>query len=429
MKNTKKSCQQVLPPLPNRAQLAENQSSCASFVKHTAPKSRQLNLTSFPRRKQQEQTDMPRIYIDFKPAQIVDKKETYVSYYVLNPFTGKMERKRVRLNHIRNKKERLKYARHLCNALNERLYAGWNPFFEELPNSCVTIRDALATFLTAKAKTSREATMRSYRSFASLLTEWLKLQGTEEAYCVTFTADAVRKYLSWIDATKNLSNRSYNNYCMFLYTLFDFFVNKGYMTGNPADGMPRRKVDKKERTIIPKEDRAVIRAWFQERVPRYVPLMLLCYSLFVRPKEICELRICNIDFDNRMLRIPSFVAKNHRERVLGVPEELMAYFRTLKEYPDTYYIFADRNTYEPGPKAMSSTRIAEMWSVMRDEMKLPASYQFYSLKDTGITEMLEAGVPAKYVKELADHHSLEMTERYTHRSDAMKILEWNRLEF
>ena len=43
--------------------------------------------------------------------------------------------------------------------------------------------------------------------------------------------------------------------------------------------------------------------------------------------------------------------------------------------------------------------------------------------------MLEAGVPPKYVKELADHHSLEMAERYTHRSDAKKILEWNTLEF
>lgn len=66
---------------------------------------------------------------------------------------------------------------------------------------------------------------------------------------------------------------------------------------------------------------------------------------------------------------------------------------------------------------------------MRDSLKMPAAYQFYSLKDTGITEMLEAGVPAKFVKELADHHSLEMTEKYTHRSDAKKILEWNKLEF
>ena len=78
---------------------------------------------------------------------------------------------------------------------------------------------------------------------------------------------------------------------------------------------------------------------------------------------------------------------------------------------------------------LNSKRIGRIWGYIRDELKLPVAYQFYSLKDTGITEMLEAGVPAKFVKELADHHSLEMTERYTHKSEAKKILEWNKLEF
>lgn len=78
---------------------------------------------------------------------------------------------------------------------------------------------------------------------------------------------------------------------------------------------------------------------------------------------------------------------------------------------------------------LNARDVGRTWAVMRSSLSLPASCQFYSLKDTGITEMLESGVPAKYVKELADHHSLEMTERYIHKSSAKKILEWNRLEF
>jgi Phage integrase family. len=80
-------------------------------------------------------------------------------------------------------------------------------------------------------------------------------------------------------------------------------------------------------------------------------------------------------------------------------------------------------------RVLDTKAVGRKWKEMRDSLKMPAAYQFYSLKDTGITEMLEAGVPAKFVKELADHHSLEMTEKYTHRSDAKKILEWNKLEF
>ncbi|MBO7585932.1 MAG: tyrosine-type recombinase/integrase [Bacteroidales bacterium] len=51
------------------------------------------------------------------------------------------------------------------------------------------------------------------------------------------------------------------------------------------------------------------------------------------------------------------------------------------------------------------------------------------LKDTGITEMLESGMPSKFVKDLAGHRSLSMTERYLHVSDAKRILQANRVRF
>ena len=41
----------------------------------------------------------------------------------------------------------------------------------------------------------------------------------------------------------------------------------------------------------------------------------------------------------------------------------------------------------------------------------------------GITEMLEAGVPAKMVQELADHHSLEMTQKYVGKSKSKDIMD------
>ena len=69
------------------------------------------------------------------------------------------------------------------------------------------------------------------------------------------------------------------------------------------------------------------------------------------------------------------------------------------------------------------------WQKMRENLSLPDSYHFYSLKDTGITEMLESGMPSKFVKDLAGHHSLSMTERYLHVSDARRILKANTVRF
>lgn len=372
---------------------------------------------------------MPRIFVDFRPAEVVHKKETYVSYYALNPMTGRMERKRIRCNHVKGKAERLKYARLLCQAVNERLYGGWNPFLDELPGAGVTVAEAVHRFLKAKSRTARERTVETYRSACDMFLQWLKRRGEDGSRCACVTHGTLTAYLAWADSNKNLSNRSWNNYCMFLFTLFDFCKQKGYTASNPAEGLPRRKVDRKVRTVIPPADRKRIKEWFSERIPRYHYVMLMCYRLLVRPNEIVQLRICDIDFKNGLLKIPSTVSKNHGDRVLAVPDDLMGYFRSIECFPHKHYIFADCRTFAPGPRRIDPTRIAERWKEMREDMKLPASCQFYSLKDTGITEMLEAGVPPKLVKELAGHHSLEMTERYTHRSEARKILEWNTLEF
>ena len=369
-------------------------------------------------------------FIDFRPAEVVSRKETYISYYARNPLTNKLERQRVRCNHVKGAAQRKRYARLLCTRINEMLYAGWNPFVEKL-GSCtsVTIEQALERFITVKAKTSRPDTMRSYRSFVKAFSEWVSKSGNSSKICHFFDRQDVMSFMSWIDRSRRLSNRSYNNFAMFLYTLFDFFLSDGIISSNPAADIPRRKVDKKIRTVIPPDARARIKEYVKEHCPRYYYAMLLCYRLFIRPKEIVMLRISYIDFSRRQLRIPSTVAKNHNDRILGIPDEIMDYFETLREYPSEYFIFATKHTFAPGRKSIAPTRIAEWWKSMRDDLGLPEEYQFYSLKDTGITEMLEKGVPPKFVKELAGHHSLEMTERYTHGSDAMKILEYNKLEF
>ncbi|MBQ9434901.1 MAG: site-specific integrase [Bacteroidales bacterium] len=372
---------------------------------------------------------MRQIFVDFRPAEVVNKREVYVSYYIFDQDINKLVRKRVRCNHVKGAKERLKYARLLCAAINKRLFEGWSPIYEKTSKISLSINKAISKFLIEKSKSSRQATIRSYKSFSVIFLRWLDARKLSSAPCHSIESTFLLNYLDWAERQKKLSNRSYNNYIMFLFTLFDFFVQRGWAKDNPAANLPKRKVDRKSRTIIPREARQRIKEFFMASIPNYYYVMQLCYRLFIRPHEIVSLRISDIDFDNRLLKVRPDVAKNHNERILGVPDDIMAYFETLKGCPGNWYIFANRNTYAPGPKMMASTRIAERWKMMRDKLKLPASYQFYSLKDTGITEMLEAGVPAKYVKELADHHSLEMTERYTHRSDAFKILEYNKLEF
>lgn len=372
---------------------------------------------------------MLRPLIDFKPAQLVEtQRETYVSYYVRNPFTDCLERRRIRLNYIHSKTERRKYGRLLSLEINDKLYHGWNPFLEELQKKGVpTLEAAVGEFLRVKTKLLRPDSIRCYRSWCKIISEWIEAHGLSGKYCVQFDRAVAARFMRDMESRENVSAKTFNNYLIFYNTLFLWFVKKGYVPENPFEGIDRKRVEGKIRETVPPNDRKRILNYFRETCPEYVYVMMLCFKYFIRPKEILMLRIADISFDEGLVTVPSSVAKNHKERTVALAADVLDYFNTLRDKDNRFYIFSE--DYKPGKKLLTTRDTGRTWSQMRNALGLPKSYQFYSLKDTGITEMLEAGVPAKYVKELADHSSLEMTEKYVHKSNAKKILEYNNLKF
>ena len=371
---------------------------------------------------------MPTIFIDFRPAEYHAGKESYVSYYVINPETKVLARKRIKLNHIVGNRERERFARKLCMEINSKLYKGWNPFFDEqLRPSEISLEEAIGRFMESKRKSLRPASVATYESYIRIFNGWIDLYGKNKPVR-SFTRDDADALFRYFLSDHNCGKKGYNNFVGFCKLMFNYFMRCEYITKNSFSHINCKREDEKVRDVIPPVDRKQIANYFvQNGLTPYLYVMQLCYRCFIRPKEILMLKIGDINVKDRMITIRSDVAKNHNRRTVGVPDEIMEYLLPISRMDPKLYIFS--KGFVPGKQLLSSNNISRTWKKMRDELKLPASYQFYSLKDTGITEMLEAGVPAKYVKELADHHSLEMTERYTHKSEAKKILEWNNLEF
>lgn len=57
------------------------------------------------------------------------------------------------------------------------------------------------------------------------------------------------------------------------------------------------------------------------------------------------------------------------------------------------------------------------WDKMRKRLNLSENMVLYSLRDSGMTDMIKNGIDPLSVKQLADHHSLEMTAIYTNHVD------------
>lgn len=365
--------------------------------------------------------------VNFKPAQYFKGKECYVAYHVVNPFTKQWVRKKIKVNHIHKPSERQRYASMLVYTINEKLYEGWNPFLYDIGGSgCPSLRFAVDEFVSLKAKSLRPDSMRCYRSWADSFLHWLDEHGLSDDYVALFSRDNAVRYMRYLEL-RGMVNKTYNNYLTFMSTLFLYFVKRDYIRDNPFDRIDRKRVESKVRDIIPVDVRHRIFDYFKVNCPTYIYLMILCYRYLIRPKEALMIRVGFIDFDECLLNLPSSVAKNHHARTVALGDDVMTYFLSLRSLDPDFYVFS--SGYLPGTRLLYTRDTGKTWAAMRSALDLPSNLQFYSLKDTGITEMLESGMPSKMVKDLADHSSLEITERYLHKTNAKRILEQNKLSF
>lgn len=84
-------------------------------------------------------------------------------------------------------------------------------------------------------------------------------------------------------------------------------------------------------------------------------------------------------------------------------------------YPGDYYLFSD--DFRPGKERKSEKNFRDYWlRKVRHTLGFSQRYKFYSLKDTGITNMLKSNKDVLTVRDQARHSSILITNTYTPRN-------------
>lgn len=360
----------------------------------------------------------PQAYVHYIPPRLTKGKTWYISYYVKNPETGKMKRFRIKLNRFHNLKERMAAARGIMASVGEKLSLGWNPMIDDkAPKAYTSLFHAMDDFLATKGKELEPNSMRSYTSLVKILKDWLKRIGfNEETYASQFAKEHAVRFMADVDSDSRLSPRTYNNYLTFSHCLFEWMLSHGYVSANPFNGLHKKpkRLTKKNRRLIKDSELDAIFGFLKENNPEYLAICLLCYGCFIRPKEIALLKCEDIDLKRQVVHIKASIAKNDNDSFRTIPDELMPSLQRLDYSNPTWYLFGDHSMFDftPGPKLVCSRKFAKYWDYIRKECDLPMEVQFYSLKDTGITNMLNSGVPINQVQKQADHSSVAVTAIY-----------------
>lgn len=343
----------------------------------------------------------------------------YIEFYAFDPAENKLRRKRIKINRIKSIKKRRAYARDVMKRISQQLSEGWNPWLKKDCNNLFTIQEALNGYEAYIDKmynsgNYRKLTYVGYKSYIKNLREYIKDVATIY-YLYQFDKGYITRFLDHIFIERDNGARTRNNYLSWLSVFCGWCVEHNYLQYRPTDGIAyidKRHI-RKSREIIPLPVVKRIYEWVSENDPHFLLACQLLYNCFIRPVEMTRLKIGMINIKESTITIPADASKNHETMVVTLPKKVIMTARDLGifEHEDSCYIFS--NMLRPGRKMIDTVVFRHHWEKVRNALGFTKEYQFYSLKDTGITEMLEKRMASIAVRDQARHSSLAITELYT----------------
>lgn len=360
--------------------------------------------------------------VGWKTPRLHQASECYVSLSAFDPSRGKFHTKKFMLGHIKGKRNQQQYGEALIKRLTEKLMQGWNPWIEmvqpleysSFDDVCRKYEEYLLKLL--KENNMREESVISYTSRIKILKEWKEKQKINLFYTYQFDSRLIGQFLDYVFVDRNNTIRTRNNYLSWLKTFCRYLLERGYISTDPTENYStaQRRGQLKNRDVIPDDILKEIKNWLLEHNKHFLLACYILHYLFVRPKEMSYLKIGDFNIKNKTLFLHGSNTKNHNDALLTMPDHVLKLMIELHIFdsPSNYYLFS--NNFAPGAERKSEKSFRDYWHHhVRKNLKMTDRYKFYSLKDTGITNMLRSNTDILTVRDQARHSSILITDIYT----------------
>ncbi len=234
----------------------------------------------------------------------------------------------------------------------------------------------------------------------------------------------IRDYISKIFIqSRNKSTVARKIYA--LKSFYSFVLKNGGIEKNPFDGINTPKIDRKIPEILTISEMNK----FLDRLPkknfielRNKAIFELLYATGMRISELTNLKLTDIDFENRLLRV---MGKGKKERIVPFNEtardalqrfnrESNLKFKITKEY-----VFINTRGNKITDRSVERI-LQESFKQVMDSDKHVYPHLF---RHSFATHLLQKGANLRVIQELLGHSNLSTTEKYTtlNFSDLLKV--------
>ena len=360
--------------------------------------------------------------VQFTLPRLHKGKQWYVDFFAYDPARGKMRRKKYMLDHYKNEQDRENIAAILIHNIFEKLKVGWNPFvnarktrqFTEF--STVLQRYHDYTVVAEQKGILRAKTAVDYRSRLNQMKIYLQEVDTGIKYVYQFDRSFAVDFLDYLILDKDVSPKTRNNYRTWLSTFGTWLKDRLYIDDNPIDEIHMLKEEEKFRDPLTAADLVRLRDYTMKYNPPFYLACMMEYYCFIRPDELRYVRIGDISIKDQTVYVHPEFAKNRKGQVVALNDNLLKIMIKQKvfDHPSNEFLFGHKLV--PGPEKIYVNQFRIEWANVRKALGWPKSYQFYSLKDSGIRDLANAeGIVV--ARDQARHSDVSVTNKYLKNSN------------
>jgi len=299
------------------------------------------------------------------------------------------------------------------------------------PESAVVEDKWIEKFLTHLA-TDRGASVYTQRNYEQALTEfylWHKNERQSSPTWDKLQRDDFRNYLRFL-GRQNLSRAAIALRFSALRTFYRFLIRQGGAEASPIKNLSLPKQGRRLPQFLTKDQmiallEAPLKGLGNSRSKsagrpvsaaacyRDVAVLETIYSCGLRISELCGLRVTDIDWSERLIRVRG---KGKKERLVPVGETALraieTYWGHLLDRPSgEMAVFLSETKKRSPVSALMLARRLKKYLILAG---LDPSLTPHKLRHSYATHLLDAGADLRSVQELLGHAHLVTTQVYTH---------------
>jgi integrase len=349
-------------------------------------------------------------------------KRWYVEFYTRTEEQSSSQRKQVFVPAtLKTAEAREDWAREAIREIHDLATSGYE--FKPLvvkpkPQSApeLTFPQAIELAISTKLISDRRRTTQTYRSFLNIFHEWIGKSGYNNVPVSQITDLHVGHFLNWLQQEKKIGNTTYNNYLQRLTTAFNALIKQEIISKNPCHLVDSLPEEAGVNVPLNFHQRLTIEKYLQEYDRPLFKFTRFLYFTFLRPNELVQLKIKDIDLKNRQIIVPAAVSKNKREETVTIPKLLLAEIAPMRldKFGPEDYVFS--KNLLPGSVKIYPTYVSEMHRIMLQACGIKQKdISLYSWRHTGFTNAYKAGIDIKTLQIHLRHQNMEMTNSYLER--------------